>query len=56
MSLFDRFIVWLAVAIKPKPKQDFPLHGKQISRVHRVQLKRQKANQRLFYQSRTGKF
>lgn len=47
MNLFNRFIGWLAEGIKPPPIKLTTRNGRVVSRVHAVQLKRQKANKRL---------
>ena len=46
MNLFNRFIVWLAEGIKPKSTIIYKHKGRVISRVHAVQMKRQKAHER----------
>ena len=43
MNLFDRIIKWLA----PKQSKTYMYKGRQVSRVHYIQLTRQKANNRL---------
>lgn len=46
MSLFNRFIEWLAQSLKPA-KPQLTYRGKPVSRHHALQLKRQRANDKL---------